>query len=187
MKLEGKIKVTIDPENEAKGRSKEIVYCLEHKHWGCKIPPIAILTTKIIKTCFSQVAISKKICNLATVNCYIHILTGTSCKISLIYFIPLCGPTSLFPHSLFSHISASLSLSLLSSHPLSLLFVLFSPFSISVHWRDQHGALDTGFYVDTNIYGGAMEVVGHGGCWICGWLCWLGLWWWWWCQLWRLL
>ena len=52
LKLEGKIKVTIDPENEAKGRSKEIVYCLEHKHWGCKNPPVAILTSKLIKNMF---------------------------------------------------------------------------------------------------------------------------------------
>ena len=69
----------------------------------------------------SQVAISKKICNPATVNWYIHILT--SCKISLIYFIPLSEPTSLFTHNIFYHILASLSLSLLSSHPLSFLYL----------------------------------------------------------------
>ena len=98
---------------------------------GVKNPPVAILTTKIIKTYFSQVAISKKICNPVTVSCYIHILTGTGCKISLIYFISLCGPTSLFPHSLFSHISASLSLSLLSSHPLSPHSLFYSLLSLS--------------------------------------------------------
>ena len=127
-------------------------------------PPIAILATKHIKRCYNWVAICKKICNPATVGWYIPKLTVVGCKIILLYFILL------WAHSLFPIFFSLSQPPFLSLHP-----VLFSPFSVSTYWwRDWHGAVDIG------ICGGAVEVVGHGDCWICGWFCWVGLWWWWW-------